>query len=127
MKSAALCSVLFLLALPALAVDISGKWSGGFSLTSPDGNLSQEDVYMVVKVKGKEVTGTAGPSRDEQWLIQKGKIEGDKITFEVQDPNNVRLWKVQLVFMDGHLKGEAWAEVEGKKMGGKLDLQRQAD
>jgi hypothetical protein len=34
-----------------------------------------------------ELAGTAGKNPDKQWTIQKGKVEENKVTFEVQIDN----------------------------------------
>jgi hypothetical protein len=66
------------------ADDLTGKWSGSFVITSSDGDTKDSKAFMDLKQKGAEITGTAGESPDRQWAIQKGKVEGNKITFEVQ-------------------------------------------
>ncbi|MBK9316926.1 MAG: hypothetical protein IPM55_22170 [Acidobacteria bacterium] len=80
---------------------------------------------MVLKQNGTELTGTAGPNSGQQWEILKGKIEGNKVTFEVQ--TDQPLIKFELMLIDGHLKGQAKAEHEGMTMGAEVDLQRKAD
>jgi len=40
---------------------------------------------MMLKQRGTEITGTAGPNENEQHLALKGKIEGDKITLVAED------------------------------------------
>jgi hypothetical protein len=37
---------------------------------------------LALKQSGGEITGSVGPNADEQALIQKGRIEGNKITME---------------------------------------------
>src|SRR5262245_56677021 len=75
-----------LLLAPALmsADDFTGKWSGSFVITSPDGEKKDAMAFMDLKQKGAELTGTAGESPDKQWAIQNGKVDGNKVTFEVQ-------------------------------------------
>ena len=117
--------VLFL--APALMAedDLTGKWSGSFVITSSDGDTRDSKAFMDIKQKGAEITGTAGENPDRQWAIQKGKVEGNKITFEVQ--TDEPLVKFELTLVDGHLKGEAKAEHEGKSMKAVVDLQRQKE
>ena len=117
--------VLFL--APALMAedDLTGKWSGSFVITSSDGDKKDAMAFMDLKQKGAELTGTAGETPDRQWAIQNGKVEGNKITFEVQTDGP--LVKLELALVDGHLKGEAIAEHEGKSMKAAVDLQRQKD
>ncbi len=94
-------------------------------MTSSDGDTKDAQAFMDLKQKGAELTGTAGPNPNQQWAIQKGKIEGNKITFEVQ--SDEPLIKFELTLVDGHLKGEAKAEHEGKSMKAVVDLQRQKE
>jgi len=116
-----------LLMAPVLmsADDLTGKWSGSFVITSPDGEKKDAMAFMDLKQKGAELTGTAGESPDKQWTIQKGKVEGNKVTFEVQTDGP--LVKLELELVDGHLKGEAKAEHEGRSMKAAVDLQRQKE
>ncbi len=75
---------LALFAFPAIAAeDFSGKWSGTFSGIGPDGTQQTESILMVLVHKGAELTGTAGPFADNQRKIEKGKVDGDKLSFTV--------------------------------------------
>ena len=117
--------VLFLAPALMAAEDLTGKWSGSFAITSPDGDTKDAKAFMDIKQKEAEITGTAGESPDRQWAIQKGKVEGNKVIFEVQTEGP--LIKFELTLVDGHLKGEAKAEHEGKSMKAAVDLQRQKE
>ena len=112
---------------PALmaAEDLTGKWSGSFAITFSDGDSKDSKAFMDIKQKDAEITGTAGENPDRQWAIQKGKVEGNKVIFEVQTEGP--LVKFELTLVDGHLKGEARAEHEGKSMKAAIDLQRQKE
>src|SRR5262245_53757136 len=86
MKKLALVVALVLAILPALplaqkAPNFSGKWTGTFNMTSPQ----QEDdtAYIELNQKGAEITGVAGPKLEQTWPL-KGKVDGNKVTFEVQ-------------------------------------------
>jgi len=79
-------------------------------------------VFMDLKQNGAEIAGTVGENPDKQRAIQKVKVEGNKITFEVQTEEP--LVKFELTLVDEHLKGEAKAEREGKSMKAAVDLQR---
>jgi hypothetical protein len=125
-RLAGVVSIVLLLASVLLAADdLSGKWSGSFVITFPDGETKDSMAFMDLKQKGAELTGTAGENSDKQWTIQKGKVEGNKITFEVQ--TDEPLVKFELTLVDGHLKGEAKAEHEGKSIKAAVDLQRQKE
>jgi hypothetical protein len=107
------------------AEDITGNWSGSFVITSPDGDVKDTTAHLVLKQNGAELTGTAGPNPDKQWTILKGKIEGNKLTFEVQ--TDEPLIKFELTLIDGHLKGEAKGEHDGKSIKVSLDLKRKTE
>lgn len=109
---------------PNAGEDITGKWAGSFVITM-DGETKDDVAYMVFKQTGTELTGTAGPNADQQWTIQKGKVEGNKVTFEV--PADGPVIKFELTLADGHLKGEAKGEHDGKTMKVAVDLQRKKD
>jgi hypothetical protein len=117
--------VLFLAPALMAAEDLTGKWSGSFAITFSDGDTKDSRAFMDIKQKEAEITGTAGESPDRQWAIQKGKVEGNKVIFEVQTEGP--LIKFELTMVDGHLKGEAKAEHEGKSMKAAVDLQRQKE
>jgi len=112
-----------LLVIPvAAAEDFTGKWSGAFNSIRPDGSMGNDKIVMDVKQKGTDLTGTAGPSADQQWPL-KGTVSGNKLAFEVQ-ANPGPLIKFTLTFADGHLKGEANAEDGGEKLQAKIDMER---
>lgn len=111
-------------ALFAATDNVTGKWTGSFVMTR-DGETKDSTAYMDLKQNGTELTGTAGPSVDQQWPIQNGKVEGNKLTFAVQSDGPVV--KFELTLADGHLKGEAKAEQEGRSMKAVLDLQRKTE
>ncbi len=115
---------LLLVAAVLAADDLTGKWSGSFNITV-DGDSHDDVIYLVLKQSGTELTGTAGPDADRQWPILKGKVEGNKITFEVQ--TDVPLVKFELTLADGHLKGQAQAEHDGHSLKAVVDVQRKTE
>jgi len=77
----ALALVLAALA-PAVAAQTSasftGKWEGTFKMQRPDGTEGDpRPVAFDLRQKGKELTGTAGPSH-QQWKIEKGAVAAGK-------------------------------------------------
>lgn len=112
------------LVVSAAAADVTGKWSGTFTQTHPDGTTDDGSAFMILKQTGAEITGTGGPDEGEQWPIQKGKMEGNKITGQVQDPNGAT-YTLNLVLEGDHIKGEVTVtSPEGQAMKGKLDVVR---
>jgi len=114
--------VLAVLAVAAVAdVDVSGKWSGTFNMTGPDGDKDGTAI-LILKQSGTDITGTVGPSEDEQFPIQKGKIEGSKITLEADHGGHTM--KIDLVLADNRITGEAQMEAEGTTLKAKIDVTR---
>ncbi|MFN7993616.1 MAG: hypothetical protein U0Q18_08450 [Bryobacteraceae bacterium] len=115
---------LILAALTLTAGDLSGKWSGAFDITKSSGETESDSAYLNLKVDGATVTGTAGPNEDKQWTIQKGKLEGYRLTFEVvtEDGGSVAF---DLALVDNTLRGTANGTGDGgEKMSAKVDLKR---
>ena len=69
---------LMLLAVPARAADVDGKWKG--SLDTPMGAI---EVGFSFKADGTTLTGTTTGPDGSEIAIKNGKIDGDKITFLV--------------------------------------------
>jgi opacity protein-like surface antigen len=123
MKRLFLCSFLTAaLALIAAAADVSGKWSGSFT---PEGGQAGT-AYAVLKQAGTTVTGSAGPSEDQQWPDLKGTIKADKVTIEVKSTSDGTVYKCDLVLDGDHLKGEVSAAAggSGQTLKAKMDLTR---
>jgi hypothetical protein len=77
MKLAATLAIL-VLAFPALAADLSGRWKA--SVEGPDGQTME--ITFTFKVDGDRFTGTAlGPMGE--MPISDGKLDGDAISFTV--------------------------------------------
>jgi len=126
-RLAGVFSMILFLVTVLMAADnnLTGKWSGSFIISSSNGESKDDGVFLDLKQKGIELTGTAGPTPEEQFPIQKGKVEGNKLTFEVQSPKF--LINFELTLIDGHLKGEARAEHEGKSKKAAVDVQRKSE
>jgi hypothetical protein len=125
MKRLILALALVFAALPVLAAeDFSGKWSGTFTGTLPDGTPITETIYLVLTQKGAELTGTAGPNEEKQWKIQSGKVDGNKLAFMVENPDNAVVAKISLALADGHLKGDFTAEKGAEKLTAQVDVTR---
>ena len=118
-----LCSLLFS-ALTLGAAELTGKWSGSFNITTTDGQTKADTAYMDLKEKGGEVTGTAGPAAEKQWSLRKGKLDGQKLTFEVpMDDGGLLMF--DLTFDGTAIQGTcAGTGSGGEKMSAKLNLRR---
>lgn len=119
----ALCSLLLLSSVAFAAGGLTGNWSGSFDISTSDGESHADSAYLILKEKGGVVQGTAGPNIDKQWEIKNGKLDGNKLTFEVQADQGVI--KFDLVFDGESIKGVASGErPDGTKMTAKVDVKR---
>ena len=115
--------VLAALACAAIAdVDVTGKWSGSFNITGPNGETKDGTALLMLKQSGTDITGSVGPNEDEQFVIQKGKIEGDKITLEADHGGNIM--KIDLVLAADRITGEAHMSADGQTLKAKIDVSR---
>ena len=104
--------------------DLSGTWAGTMTRTAPDGRSQTIDFRFELTQKGKVLNGTAGPNAERQWKIEKGSVEGAKVTFQVQQPDGpLRTFTLNLV--DDRLKGEMLAELNGQSFTTKVDAGRE--
>jgi hypothetical protein len=67
------------------ATDVTGTWTG--SISAPDGNGSF-DLTFTFKQDGSALTGTVTAQQGEPLTISNGKVDGDKISFNVSFNNN---------------------------------------
>jgi hypothetical protein len=78
MKTYALVMGLLLLAAPAAAADVDGKWSG--TISTPMGDVP---VAYEFKAEGETLTGTTLGFDGSPIPIKNGKIDGNTISFTV--------------------------------------------
>lgn len=120
-----LLSLLALVALAGLAMadtNVTGNWSGSFNISNPNGESKDATAFLMLKQSGGDITGTVGPNEDEQFPIQKGKIEGDKITLVAEHDGHTI--KLDLVLAADRITGEANMSGDEGTMKAKLDLKR---
>jgi hypothetical protein len=73
-------AVVLLFAANAMAGDLTGKWSGSFKVDGGDHSVPQ---LFILKQDGNRLTGSGGPDESEQYPIENGKVEGDRVRFEL--------------------------------------------
>jgi hypothetical protein len=73
-------ALLLLLALNAMAGDLTGKWSGSFRANGADHDVPQ---LFILKQDGNKITGSGGPDWSEQYPLENGKVDGDRARFEL--------------------------------------------
>lgn len=90
--------------LAQLPVNVSGTWK----VTSSFGNAERQNQISLVALlhqNGNEITGSAGPSTDNQILtISNGKIAGNAVSFDVG--NEVAKMSISIQIEGGDATGE---------------------
>ena len=106
------------------AAELTGKWSGSFDITNSSGETKADSAYIDLKEQAGVVTGTAGPNSEKQWSLRKGKIDGQKLTFEVPTEEG-GLLVFNLTFDGELIEGTCEGTGDGaEKMSAKLRLKR---
>ena len=107
----------------AQTTDLTGKWTGTLTRTAPDGQTQSIAFMFDLTQKGKVLTGTAGPNAERQWKIEKGVVDGEKVNFQVQQPDGpMRTFTLKRV--KDRLQGEMLAELKGQSFTAKVDAGR---
>jgi hypothetical protein len=78
MKLIALVTMILVLAVPVLAADVDGKWTG--NVATPNGDLP---VSFTFKADGEKLTGSTMGLDGSDVAISDGKVDGKNITFKV--------------------------------------------
>ena len=125
MKTLAALAILMITMAPVQAqkTNVTGKWTGTLTRTAPDGRTQSIEFIFNLTQKGKELTGTAGPSAERQWKIEKGVVDGTKVTFQVQQPDGP-LRKSALTLVKDRLQGPMTLEFQGQSAEVKVDMGR---
>src|ERR1700746_3419047 len=129
MKRSYLFTVLLLSALlSALAFctsKVTGRWSGTLQM---DGENDAKPAYAILKQEGNMLSGSVGPNENEQDSFEGGKVDGDKLTFDVpQGPNGEGSIHVELQVNGDQVKGGATWSGPGVSGSGHISLKRVAE
>jgi hypothetical protein len=100
------------------AGDVSGNWSGTFT----DTENQSHSIYMVFKQDGATLTGSGGPDAEKQHPMQNGKIDGDKLTFEV--PAGGGTFYFDLKLAGNEIKGDLELKGQDETHRAKVSLKR---
>ena len=112
------------LTVTAAAADVTGKWSGSYTVTGPDGSAGDSNpAFLILKQSGSTLTGTAGAEEAEQWPLENAKIENDRITGTVS-PSDGATYTVSLTVDGDRMTGEVIVNQGGQTMKGKIKLKR---
>ena len=125
MKTLPVIALLLLTMAPAQAqkTDLTGKWTGTLTRTAPSGATQAIDWMFVLAQKGKVLTGTTGPNAERQWKIEKGVVDGTKVSIEVQQPDGP-LRTFTLTLVKDRLQGEMLAKLKDQQFTAKVDAGR---
>jgi hypothetical protein len=108
------------LAATAFSAGVAGNWKGGAYRS--DGTRTM-DVVLVLKADAEKITGTVGPSPEEQIPITNAKLDADKLKFEVVTDEGV--YYVDMTVAGDDLKGSAIRKIDGQESPPmKLELKR---
>ena len=121
-------SVLGSVALSAASADTpvanaSGKWSGSFVITMPDGTVQPDTAFFILKQDRNTLTGTAGGNENQQSEIKDGKVTGSEVQFTVEKQGQMHL-VFDLHLSGDHLKGAATGDMRGGKVRIEVDTTR---
>jgi hypothetical protein len=61
--------------------EISGNYSGTVSARGPNDTLRSQQIHLKLRQRGSRITGSLGPKVDDQFPIEDGVIDGDRIRF----------------------------------------------
>jgi hypothetical protein len=88
----------------AQATDLTGNWNARFTRTAPTGETQTITFTFHFTQKGKVLSGTIGPEPTRQWKVEKGVVDGAKVSFQVQQPDGP-LRSFALTHAKGRLQG----------------------
>lgn len=116
-------ALLVLFAVSAMASDLTGKWSGTFTVRGGDHTVPQ---LFTLKQEGRTVTGSGGPNSSEQYPIENGRIEGSDMKFELTTGEWKFTYDLKQTRSDA-LRGDLKLESVGDSRTAKVFLERVKD
>jgi hypothetical protein len=63
--------------------DLSGTWFGEFNQANPDGKVSHDTAVLIMEQHGPSVTGSIGPTADQQMPLTDGRMDDGNIRFHL--------------------------------------------
>jgi len=100
-------------ATAAQATDLTGNWNATFTRTAPSGQTQSITFTFHFTQKGKVLTGTVGPDAERQWKVEKGVVDGDKVSLQVQQPEGP-LRSFTLTHAKARLEGTMKLDFQGQ-------------
>jgi len=110
------------LALVMSGADVSGKWSGTIDVEDA-GSTTEVKVELVQKADS--LTGKVGRTGGgDEGEIRNGKVDGQKISFELLSSYSTTPFKFTLTLVNDHLEGEMKGSMDQGEIVGKVKLTR---
>jgi len=110
------------LALVMSGADVSGKWSGTIDVEDAG---SSTDVKVELVQKAGTLTGKVGRSGGgDEGEIKNGKVEGEKVSFELVSSYSTTPFKFTLTLVNDRLEGEMKGSLDQGEIVGKVKLSR---
>jgi len=69
-----------LLTVNVMSADVTGRWSGQFKVDGGEHDVPQ---LLILKQVKNQLTGSGGPNETEQYPIENGNIDGNRLQFEI--------------------------------------------
>jgi hypothetical protein len=112
--------------LPTVALcapNVAGKWAGTLQM---DGENNAKPAYSIFNQDGNKLSGSVGPDESEQDSFEGGKVEGDKLTFDVpQGPNGEGSIHIEMNVDGDQMIGRAtWSGPQSHTGSGIISLKR---
>jgi hypothetical protein len=110
--------------LSAVALDtpVTGKWSGTLQM---DGQNEAKPAYLIFNQDGNKLSGSVGPNESEQDSFKGGKVDGDKLTFDVPQGQNGGSVHVEMQVKGDQMTGRAtWSGPPPNTGSGKISVKR---
>lgn len=101
------------------ATNVTGKWSGTLQVA---GETDTKPAYMILKQDGDKLSGSGGPTESEQHPFDGGKVEGNKLTFDV--PLGEKSMHFEMEANGDQITGQVSQQNEGATETAKISLKR---
>lgn len=119
-----IATIILLTPLAAASTDVSGKWSGSLDRPTDNGLVESTPIVAEFQQEGSKLTGTVGALGQPPLAVEKGTVDGDKLTFEAHAPNGTYVVRLSAVSAS-ELKGETtFTENTGRTGTAPLKLSR---
>jgi len=116
---------LFVAATLLFGAGVAGKWSGTAEVKLPDGETRTYNLQANFSQSGEDVSGSIGREYEGDGIaIQKGKMQGARLSFEVTPPESMTPVKFKLELKGENLEGSLNGEADGSPLSGRVALAR---